>query len=1376
MKTIHTVMVFYPILFLTLIGPIKLWAQMVPSYTFQNYSLDTQSRIITDRSHENYTTYQTNVDSFCLFLNLLSGSDFNLNIGEETFLLSINGSEASSPYSSCETYKFEGTFNMDDGSVAEILFYNDNIYINLSDTNRCISLKPITEELTLPGVLLLEELPCVNSDPESGTPSLSPVNCIINLEVALFTDSSYLGLFGSLDNLAIYVDRMLNGPALSVSTVYSQYIKDYNGVGSLKFSYVFKTINNKPKIILLPNKVNPLEADTKLEDYLNLNFPCRERDIVLYFTDQHLSVTTGTGRLQCHSAGHQSPITITLAYEPVYDKALKTCAHELGHYFSAGHLQGNNPNLPCYCEPFDKYLMCSNAPGLIMDNCSWFSISNTMNDFCACLSDSHSDSCSHCTFDIGVSSNISPLFYDSPIYTNNCKDASEFTITAFIHNDCTQKIYQSIKLSYSKGNTNHTRDKLIVLDPINFTGGIDSTSNNELNFLILNGPIILAPEQRIELKCKLKLLEIGTNNGSENTGISIYNGNISLKSSGIPIFNPTSYYRLNTTDNASQATITGLINANKQINSTACSQGQFNLLITRDITVNTNHYFTRNHIYLNEGKKITVASGKTLTICNANINSCENFWNSINLESGAHLEIINSKINDADYLSISLGNNSINLSQNSVIDHCNHGIYSESSSTGLNLFVDQSKFSNITEVVCNVVNADEVVFNNSEFENIGAGIVIANSDAIVKSCKFTNVGFGYRGNIVEIEPFTGNGILFNGNGQFKLSTILNPDPHVSRNSFNNLNAGIVISNGKFDLQGNGMENNQFGIQVQNSPTSGNIIANNDITSDFLGINLQNNGNLSTNIENNQNIKCLATYGSALQVGGNFGSVQIKNNLITNETGQAGIISNTCSNVTIKNNTVYTNSSNSTRTDAIYIVNSNNCDITCNKVSCLSLDHSTTAIEIQESPFCNVSCNEMQGAYCGLVFAGSCNPNIVGENRLGDHGLGLVLVTRAAGGDGIIGPQTHMGNHITGCGSDADAVNYGLRLVVLQSQFLVSPSSPYLPNNINNLVTQEWFLIPQQGTEYNCASNNICPNGIGARVSTDQINFNLNSDLIYNNIGLDYFDEVRTWSARKNILEYLKSRNSNSEEGRRWLSSFANTSLDLYSDIGVFCNETMPQSDQLKILLSQYNDLKINFNSKAISDLKIQINKELKKLLFQRNNKIDQFLSLLLQENPVTNFEQNQKHVSMIRLKQIKDPVGYLNSELSLLTKIANKCPYSDGNAVYEARMLLGNIKPILVNEADVCGMRENRKPEEKDLIKSILVYPNPSDQNIHIALLGSNERKTYIGKVMDLNGKIILKFPVSNSCDLSISELDSGMYIISINQNPQWTTKLFIQK
>ena len=444
----------------------RLSAQSYPTYSFQTFTPDISTRILINREHSNYSLWQQDTQTLCEFIQDLEGPEFHFQIqlGEQIIGLSLMSTAETSPYSTCNTYHYTGIMNQDSGSMAELWFYNEQIYLHLEDSVTCLRLHPTLGELVLPDVQLFESLPCVHVDPGVEPFNHEPVDCDINLEVVIFADPDFITSRGSLIEAERYVDEVLNGPD-GVANHFRRYIREFQGKGTFSFNYILENPDGSPKLFVLDKFYDPKNSASKIEKIYTDDFPCLPKDMYIYFHSGTTSVTSRAHLLQCNSSGLNSPIMVSLGKSPTIDRLIETATHEFGHYFTAPHLSVD-PLQPCLCidGTGKQYIMCSPPNGFDMHECSWQAISQEMNALCACLSDTHAPPCENC---LGLYSNLE--LSNNKLSDVVCNNGSETDVTITIHNDCTPRNFTYVKVAYSKG-AQSSHDKLEIIDPMDFTG------------------------------------------------------------------------------------------------------------------------------------------------------------------------------------------------------------------------------------------------------------------------------------------------------------------------------------------------------------------------------------------------------------------------------------------------------------------------------------------------------------------------------------------------------------------------------------------------------------------------------------------------------------------------------------------------------------------------------------------------------------------------------------------------------------------------------------------------------------------------------------------------------------------------------------------
>lgn len=171
--------------------------------------------------------------------------------------------------------------------------------------------------------------------------------------------------------------------------------------------------------------------------------------------------------------------------------------------------------------------------------------------------------------------------------------------------------------------------------------------------------------------------------------------------------------------------------------------------------------------------------------------------------------------------------------------------------------------------------------------------------------------------------------------------------------------------------------------------------------------------------------------------------------------------------------------------------------------------------------------------------------------------------------------------------------------------------------------------------------------------------------------------------------------------------------------------------------------------------------------------------------PNNDIEANQKLIADIIVNNFLAGVDYSASQLSDLRILANKCPFTDGIGVYQARVLLSPIDSIATEYANSCETGENRSSflnsesvEEGNT--ALMVYPNPASDQLTINYQ-LTELDIAVFEIYNVVGEKVLSQTLNTSegeQKLSLSSLNSGVYFYkySINDRIVRKDKLVIVK
>src|SRR5690606_9890710 len=99
------------------------------------------------------------------------------------------------------------------------------------------------------------------------------------------------------------------------------------------------------------------------------------------------------------------------------------------------------------------------------------------------------------------------------------------------------------------------------------------------------------------------------------------------------------------------------------------------------------------------------------------------------------------------------------------------------------------------------------------------------------------------------------------------------------------------------------------------------------------------------------------------------------------------------------------------------------------------------------------------------------------------------------------------------------------------------------------------------------------------------------------------------------------------------------------------------------------------------------------------------------------YEINQKRVNDIFLATIPLDSFELDSiQIDALDSIAWQCPWSGGDAVFQARGMLSIVRDTVYNDSLLCAQQQYRLAGEGKPANKLKIYPNPADEVMTIEI------------------------------------------------------------
>jgi hypothetical protein len=840
------------------------------------------------------------------------------------------------------------------------------------------------------------------------------------------------------------------------------------------------------------------------------------------------------------------------------------------------------------------------------------------------------------------------------------------------------------------------------------------------------------------------------------------------------------------------------------------------LTIDQDYVLGSNT--SDSEIFLSPGATIRVAAGKTLVIRRNFIHTCTQLAQGIVVEPGGKLVMTNTKASDCRFAvdakagatlelsNLDFANNYIglNLDMNAApqrvtlnkLENCD--FYTEA--PGL-----KQAFAGMPEALetrgyCGIRLKNYLDFNNfgnNHFSQLANGILADNSTGNLGNLTFddlNSVG-------TPAYPLEGYGIRLDGKGAS--AKWFNLNEFWTTMTFNNCKTGIYAARHALNVENTLMTNVHTGIDCANSPGRDIVIAGNNIQARKRGIRSLLNEPLHPISAIRANTLSISNAGSGtepptgieLAEGNGTGILgsgwAVSGNALNLAQGGRGILYRGGLSGSLKANTVNNNANvnyQGIRVEGTAFSEINFNDVT--QASSASGLASSQAIRSSAGWANAFACNCTDRTGVGLQFYDLADfSNQVQGNQFKNHGdAGLQL------GDDVllntyIGEQAHRGNKwllsaipTGGYGG----INWGSPDVVAQSFFYVDGSEQ--GGSLNPPVDPiEWFTNqPSTGT-FACQNDCVAPSNPVPFAGEGGTPSKLDEAIATGTLPTDGWAAETQWKGKYRLYRkmlrqpgiyqyapaYATFFDAETAQATGQLAELAEERAKLYrfsaaqqatvEDYRAQMAHEMAALKAMDSLRQAGGSVDATTYANALNKralLDAQYEQYLEGLATTRQQKMQ---ALLAWNNGIaTNLApaHNHKALNALLLDVLIDKRPFDAADRAGLEVLAAQCPLAGGDAVYEARALLGYLTGQEYDDHTLCdtGNRPAQGRSEKMEVGSTLsVFPNPT-----MGLLYWNSTgETVTARVFDAMGKMLVERKVADGY-LDLSALRAGLYHLQV--------------
>jgi len=821
--------------------------------------------------------------------------------------------------------------------------------------------------------------------------------------------------------------------------------------------------------------------------------------------------------------------------------------------------------------------------------------------------------------------------------------------------------------------------------------------------------------------------------------------------------------------------------------------------------------------YMLPGSRIEIQDGSALAVIDSDFSGCDNMWYAIEVQQGGGMKMIGSRVADAQYavylhsysgndpflsggVSIydsDFDNNFVGLlaggaSPGRVNAAVGSNRYTQTAAALLPPFTGQSSApAGLPEqnqhALAGIVADNLANFNSlhNRFEQLTSGIVARHS--ILGSYADQFISIRSNNTVYPAWDYRGKGVSIQSNGIHSAM--------VEQGYFDDCPQGIMANNAVLKATENEMLQMEVGIWAAIGSAGGISITNNEIEATRLGIVFAHpdpNGGavITNNIVNTDTENAIAGIWQLFSLA----PALLDNNTVTVGKAGMGIGSVAAAKSTLRDNNV----SLSDPTAAAAGID------LANVTKSLLEDNTVTgggtggpdniALRIVSSAGNVYCCNTLSNTRIGArISGGSLATDNFRGTSFSNHAISLQLPDVNA----ILGSQTHTQN----CwGANAGAAVYGedennpVPLVFAQEYpFTVDPSimSCFWPASHAPV---GWFEDPQD-TEYegDICSASDCEIDMFAPESDDVKRMVLGDTMMHQTV---------IWELQRYIYERLQGETVSNPTILEFLARSDTNSIGAFYAIqeginAMFSADSL-ERNQLKdnlTLAEQKLDSLVHIDEQmleadsadiaALMPVKMQLLGDLYELSSDNKDLAEGIWSnvkseagkLYSQNDSISathSFEINEKAVNGLYLNWLDNDTEPLDSTaIALLQSIAEQCPITDGNAIYQARAFLALLKKEHTNYNDslLCApiqaliMPAVQLGVSVDLIgDDVRIFPNPASNEVRLVWREPNENPGQI-QVSDIFGRTIIQLDIASYTlekVIHLGDLSQGVYVFRI--------------